>query len=395
MWAAILFSRVSHFRSIQISFLEDAPLKYWSPPQHVEWLHRIDQDAGGIIGGRSKIGMRDDNERYLFSSLMEEAIASSQLEGATTTREIAKRMLRTKRKPRDTSEQMIFNNYNAILAIRDLSDENLTPELICRLHSVITENTLDNEDAAGRFRHPDEEVVIEDQTTGDVIYTPPSADSFDLRIAELCRFANTKDKEFIHPVIKAISLHFAIGFIHPFTDGNGRTARALFYWYIQKRGYWIFEYLPISRIFLNAPVKYARAYLYTELDSGDLTYFIHYHLEVIVRAIRELHEYLLSQERDVQEATKLLKSFRTLNHRQKDVLYKALKNPATSITIRQHAGEYHITKATARSDLFALEKDGALEKVKQGRQWIFFPVKQLVKRLRKRVHQIDDADLTN
>ena len=96
------------------------------------------------------------------------------------------------------------------------------------------------------------------------------------------------EEEFAHPVIKAINLHFYLSYIHPFIDGNGRTARALFYWYMLKQKYWMFEYLTISRVFLKAPAQYARAFLYTEYDSLDLTYFISFHLKAVIIAIREL-----------------------------------------------------------------------------------------------------------
>ena len=116
------------------------------------------------------------------------------------------------------------------------------------------------------------------------------------RRRNLAAFANTNANPFIHPVIKAIALHFAIGFVHPFVDGNGRTARAIFYWYMLKEGYAAFEYLPISRILIRAPMNYARAYLYTETDDGDLTYFNHYQLQAILRAISSLHEYFERKE---------------------------------------------------------------------------------------------------
>ena len=225
--------------------------------------------------------------------------------------------------------------------------------------------------------------------TGDVIYRPPPAESLDDRISELCAFANAKSSPFVHPVVKAMALHFAIGFIHPFVDGNGRTARALFYWYMLKNGYWLFEYLPISRIIVAAPVKYARAYLYTETDDSDLTYFNHYHLKVVIRAIASLHEYLADQQRRMAEAEKLLANFPQLNHRQKALIWNALKRPAERYTIKEHEGKYQVTYNTARTDLMDLAGIGLLVKTKKpsGKAQVFHPAPNLMKQLKQPVQR--------
>ncbi|MBX3413185.1 MAG: Fic family protein [Pirellulales bacterium] len=374
-WAAVQMSRSPSFRSLPISFHDlDARLKFWSPPRHQELLHKIDQEAGGYIGGRTGM-VADDQERYLFNSLMEEAIASSQLEGAATTRDVAKRLLRSSRRPRDRAERMIVNNYRAILEIRDLLNDDLTPELIAHIQEVITDGTLEDPSASGRFRTDDDhDVVVADVMTNEILHKPPRPISLQFRIDELCQFANARQEEFLHPVIKAIALHFSLGFIHPFVDGNGRTARAVFYWYMLKSGYWMFEYLPISRIFLRGPGRYGRAYLNTEADHGDLTYFIHYHLDVICRAITELHEYLSQQQREWKEVARLLDSHRSLNHRQTEIMKDALRDRSAKFTISEHAGKHKVSGATARADLFGLVELGLLRNTKEGRHWIFVPM---------------------
>jgi Fic family protein len=382
MWGAIEMSRTSQFRHVELSIEPDRHFKYWSPPKHQEWLHRIDQDAGGFIGSRSRQVPRDGEDRFLYNSLMEEAIASSQLEGASTTRVIAKQMLRSGRKPKNKHEQMIVNNYNAILELRDAKGEQLTPEFLCHIQQVITESTLNDPTAAGRFRSKeDAEVCVADAVTDDVIYKPPSPFSIDWRIQELCDFANEKSLPFIHPVVKAIILHFAIGFIHPFVDGNGRTARAIFYWYMLKSGYWIFEFLPISRIVLDAPAKYVRAYLYSESDKGDLTYFIHYHLRIIDRAVREMIAYFERQQAFMREAHSLIDSL-DLNHRQLSAAYYAIQHPQSVLTFREHASVHSIALGTARNDLFGLEKAGIFERRKQGKSLAFVPVATYRNRLK-------------
>jgi Fic family protein len=62
------------------------------------------------------------------------------------------------------------------------------------------------------------------------------------------RCRNPPPDKFIHPVVRAIILHFMIGCGHLFVDGNGRTARALFYWSVLHQKYRLMEFISISCI---------------------------------------------------------------------------------------------------------------------------------------------------
>jgi Fic family protein len=384
-WCAIKFSRMGQMRELPISlYSEPSRMRFWTPPRHQHWLHRIDQQAGGNIGTVSGNALPDDNERYLINSLMEEAIASSRLEGAVSTREKAKKMLRTKRKPRNVSEQMILNNYIAIREIRGLTDEKLTPDILLHLQGILTHGTLDDPDAIGRFRTRNDVQVVETMTD-EVMHDPPDASTIGWRLEQLCEFANgksAKSEDFIHPVIKAIVLHFAIGFIHPFVDGNGRTARALFYWYMLKCKYWLFEYLPLSRILIREPIQYEKGYLYAELDDGDVTYFIHFHLRLIIQSLSALHGYIDRQLRDLKEASKILHAYPGLNHRQANLIQDCLRHPGKSYTIRQHIGTHRVSYGTARSDLLELVDRKLLTGEKRGKTYVFSAPEDLMSRIR-------------
>ena len=186
---------------------------------------------------------------------------------------------------------MIYNNYQTMHLIKEISTQQLSVDLIFDLHRHLTENALDNPKAAGRFRNELEDIrVYANEATDEVIlHTPPPSKQLNERIQALCDFANgTTPSFYIHPVIRSIILHFWMGYDHPFVDGNGRCARALFYWSMLRQGYWLCEYLSISQILRKAPSRYGRSFLYSESDGNDLTYFILYNLSVLVRAIQEL-----------------------------------------------------------------------------------------------------------
>jgi Fic family protein len=339
-------------------------------------LHWIDQNASGRIGMDKPVTNPHTRDTYLVSSLIEESISSSQLEGASTTRNVAKEMLRQGRKPQDQSEQMIFNNYQAMQFIREIQQEQLTPAMIFELHHLLTEATLDDARKAGRFRDEKDDIHVIDSTGSILLHTPPAASELPDRLEKLCRFANDLDgKEFIHPVIRAIILHFMIGYDHPFVDGNGRTARALFYWSMARQKYWLMEFISISRIIKQAPAQYGKAYLYCETDDNDLTYFIIHQLEVIRKAIRALHEYLEKKAAELHAVEKRLDGSELqgqLNHRQLAILRHALDHPNAIYSIQEHQAAHKISYQTARTDLLTLSDHfKILNKRKYGNQFVF------------------------
>jgi len=337
-------------------------------------LHKIDQDASGGIGMPEHVTSPEERNRYLVRSIMEEAITSSQLEGAATTRRVAKEMLRSGRQPRNQSERMIYNNYRAMEFVRELSNESLSVSIVLELQRIVMDNTEQN-GVAGRFRRKSENVRVVDVRFGEVLHIPPDADELPLRMERLIDFANNDtDEEFIHPVVRAVVLHFMIGYDHPFVDGNGRTARALFYWSMARSGYWLTEFLSISTILRKAPIKYARAYLFSETDENDVTYFLDYNLQVIIRSLLELKKYLARKVGLIKDERLLLEEAgfaESLNHRQLALLGSMRTNPDLLYTIESHRRSHGVTYQTARTDLLKLAKLRLLESNKSGRKFTF------------------------
>jgi len=302
---------------------------------------------------------------------MEEAIATSQIEGAATTRKIAKEILRLNRKPKDYSEQMIVNGYATIQKIVKLKWPRITPEIILELHRDITRDTLKNKEDEERFRDNNEVVVGDEIDPANIYHVPPKYEKIPELIEEFCRFANEEQDEFVHPVIKGIILHFLIGYLHPFNDGNGRVARAIFYWYVLSRGYWLFEFMSISRILLRSKVRYGMSYMYTETDENDLTYFINYNLDAIEEALHDTEQYISRKQKEQAEAMKLLHEIRNINMRQADILKRLMKSPEKPILISEVVSIYGVVYQTARNDLLHLAKLGYLEKIQAKRKFVF------------------------
>lgn len=349
-------------------------------------LFMVARDAAGALRGADNVPSETARETYLMRSLMEEAMTSSQLEGAATTTPVAKDMLRTGRPPRDYGERMIVNNYRTMQQLKQWTDAPLTPKTVFEIHRMLTDETLEKPDAGGRFRTQEEDIVVEDEI-GTLLHRPPPASELPQRLQALCDFANQSDKDepFVHPVVRAILIHFMIGYDHPFVDGNGRTARALFYWSMLRSGFWMTEYLSISSILKQAPSQYTRSYLYTESDDADATYFVSHQLDVLLKAIDGVHGYIARKQESQRQAQALLKPgsrlARLLNHRQRAVLLNALKHPEKHFTIAIHQRTHDIGYATARADLLGLVETRLMQQHKQGKAHVFTAVTNLGKKL--------------
>lgn len=380
-WFSLKMQRRNLLKQISLNDKKGQPFQHLEVDPIPEMLHKIDQGAGGFIQMPEQITNPDTKDQYYVSSLIQEAITSSQLEGAATTRRVAKEMIKTGRPPRDRSERMILNNFRTMQHIGKIKDKPLSKELVFEIHRLVTEGTLDDSSATGRFRTSEEKRVVGDMYN-EVFHDPPPANKLEKRMAAMCDFANSKTpKYFIHPVIRSIILHFWLAYDHPFVDGNGRTARTLFYWSMLRHNFWLFEFISISQIIRKAPAKYGRAFLYTETDDNDLTYFIIYHLDVIRRAIKELHEYIKRKTEKLQTIERELRGIVVLNHRQRALISHALRHPHQRYTIKSHQTSHNVVYQTSRLDLFGLELRGLLKCHKVGRMWHFTPVDELEERL--------------
>lgn len=380
-WLALKLPRHSQRKTTPLIDKNDQYFTYVFTDPVPEQLLFMDQNLAGMISIPDAITNPETKDRYLINSLIEEATTSSQLEGAATTRLVARELIRSGRPPRDRSERMIVNNFRTMQRIGNFKNKSLSRELIFEIHELVTRGALDIPSAAGRFRKTDENINIRDNHE-QILHTPPPAEQLEVRMEKMCNFANgSSTSGFMHPVLRSIILHFWLAYDHPFYDGNGRTARALFYWSMLHHGYWLCEFISISEIIKKGPSKYGRAFLYTETDDNDLTHFIVYHLKVLRRATEQLYEYIKRKTSQLHSIEMQLEGMMILNRRQQALISHALIHPNHVYTIEPHRASHGVVYQTARTDLLNLAERGLFTARKIGKEWQFIPVKDLEKRL--------------
>mgnify|MGYP003600619411 CR=1 FL=1 len=355
IWNAVKLFR--YIRSTKIYFGKYT-FSYMTTDYIQRALHQFDMHIGGNLG--SNIGIAEtDKNKFVISSIMEEAISSSQMEGANTTRKKAKEMIQQEKKPKNKSEHMIMNNFITMKHIVQNKNNDIDSEQILFIHKLITKNTLDDVIDEGKFRDSDDIHVV-DHSNSEIVHIPPPKEEVEILIKDLCKFFNSETEDFIHPIVKGCIIHFMIGWIHPFADGNGRTARAIFYWFMLKKGYWLTEYLSISRIIKDTKSQYEKAFLYSEADENDLGYFITYHIKTMEKSYDALKEYISRKQREVFQAAKFMK-IPNVNDRMSQILKIINDDGDRILNTKEIESRFSVSSYTARTDLKTLVELGFLE----------------------------------
>ena len=351
-------------------------------------LHQLDRDRVEAIVSPEL------SERGVASALREEAIASVVLAGGTKTDDNTREMLRTGGEPRDGGEQAIVNLHRALEVVRVRRDEPLSPRGIVALNKMIIENT---EGAPGGVRRKAEGSAVEGLVHAGELQ-PMSVERREQCLEAICAFANGQTPVFfVHPLIRAVILHFWVLYARPFPGGNSRTARALFLWAMLHQDYPLFALIAISPVLLRAPARYARAVQQVETDDNDLTYFILHQAGAIREALETLHARVERQTSELREAGARFRGFAALNPRQQAVMAHALRTPEARYLIAGHQHSHGVTHQTARDDLFDLARRELLTVGKAGRRYVFKVPADLARRLqatggRRRVEAVSLSD---
>jgi Fic family protein len=301
-------------------------------------------------------------EDFLLDSTIEEAITSAIYEGAHSTRAQAQQLIASGLKPKNKDEWMLFNNYRAMNWIQSHRDEPVARKLILDLHRIVTEKTMEGDDAnfSGKFRD-------------DKVFVGPHEGIQHTHIEQaLTETINltTKNPRYIHPLIRGILSHYFIAYIHPFFDGNGRTARALFYFEAMKNKQEYVQLLSVSAYLKEHGTQYEKAFEKVVSNDLDVTYFVDFCLDSIHSALTAVSKkitYLLRMNS--------LKEKFELSPNQIGLLQRMALHKFRTISIEEYAAQIKMSREVARRELKALTEMGLVEEVKTGKKFLFSIIK--------------------
>lgn len=369
-WLFLMLKRTGTREKTPVQSYRAGSFGFVLTKEHMKMLRQIDSEMSGSLTSDVSLPDGKQKEKLLINGLIEEAINSSQLEGASTSRHVAKDMIRSGRKPKDESERMILNNFLAMEKIEQWTSRDLDEQFLLEIHYILTKDIL-NEQETGKFRKDEDNIVVQDSMTGEVVHTAPPVVFLNEHLKNLYKFANTnEDSDYYHPFIKAVILHFWIGYLHPFVDGNGRTARVIFYWYLIKNNYWLFKYVTTSKTIKMSKIAYANAYIHAEQpDELDLGYFIQYILRTTLISLEDFKKYIKRKKKE-EEVLRNNLSNNELNERQISLINHLTKSGG-SIDIEYYRRTNNLVYESARRDLITLEEKELLIKRKVGRKFVY------------------------
>ena len=302
------------------------------------------------------------SEEMLLDSLADESFYSSTIEGAFSTRKVAKELVTDKRVPSSKSEKMIYNNHMALKYGLEDKENQITEDLMLKIFELISKDTLDEETQINKYRV--EDVVVRDKR-GEIIHEGAHVDNIQSMMDDLFRFMYSNN---INPIIKSAIFHFYFVFVHPFPDGNGRTARATSYIYLVKEGYDIFKHFSISALIAQKKSKYYKCIKDVEDNELDMTYFIEFILGVVSESIDIILDKYTRKHIENYIFMELVDKGVNITNEQKKIIKYILNKENYSATIENY------TKKNKSSDYKKVNKDmnyltdiGILTKSKEGR----------------------------
>lgn len=382
-WCALKMIRAATSQGLPLVGVGGKPVQHTWPAGLAERLRVL----GARLEGKAPIGPGRPNLAVEGAPrggmLMDESMSSSFIEGASTSREKAHELLATARKPRDVGERMIANNYRAIKHACAIADQPMTPDRLLEIHRLLTEGTLRDPRQVGRFRVETDKTVL---LNGDeeVVFTPPPAAELAARVAKFCDFANAAgpDSAAMDPVLRAILLHFWVAYEHPFADGNGRTARAMFYWSMVRSGHAAVQQVSLSGAILGDSPAYYGAFQFVEADEDDATYFILNQVEMLEAALRKLDETAAAKGPAAVESIDRFSRVEGFNRRQREFVVRNLGALGSVHTLSGYRNAFEVTMMTAWRDLDGLLNAGLLDRGRKlGRAHVYVVPTDLMARL--------------
>jgi len=303
--------------------------------------------------------------KWTSDHLNKEAYYSSHIEGAQTSLEAALLQLNKplKKDYRDESMQMIANNKVVLEFIRKQQSKPISHEIIYKLHTILLRSThKDRPITVGKYRKGPIYVV---NRYREVVYEgPPASEVMGMMKAYLQWIQEVSD---IHPLIKAAMVHLHFVHIHPFDDGNGRSARALSNLYLMNQGYQFINFMAPSDYFDHHRSAYYQAIQNSRLHASDATFFILYYLTALADQLQNVKREI-EKETAVKNIRNILseKIQTRLDRKQIKVLQWMLEYPE-KMTTQKYRRLNQCSDETARKDFNYLLELGIIEKTGSGR----------------------------
>lgn len=345
-------------------FVNSLDKKFWFYPSDslFKKTDKIEKLGQGLY--QKILNQSDFAQDFILDASIEEAITSAIYEGANSTRAKAKELIESENLPKSKDEWMLYNNFKALQWIKKNQSVDINLDVIKELHHIVTQNTLLGDDInfVGKFRN---DGVFVHSSRGEVKHEGVKHELVSEALTEVLQLT-THNARYFPNLFKGICLHYFIAYIHPFFDGNGRTARALFYFDSIKNDLKFIELLSVSAYLKSHGQQYEKSFEKVKDEDFDLTYFIDFNLDALLEALERISdkvEFLLSLNK--------LKAHLNISQNQVGLLQKLALHRFRKYDIESYAESIQKSREIARKELRQLADLGLLLESKVGKKYSY------------------------
>jgi Fic family protein len=200
---------------------------------------------------------------------------------------------------RDIQEVINYRNVMAWIDRQQTPQFNkvFTEDTLKTIHKLTVDRLVD-EEYQGKFR--DKQVILR-SPVGDVVFRPPVSVEIPYLIADFFTWSHSDAATRLHPVIRAAITHYQLVYIHPFIEGNGRTARAMAMLQLYSLGYDFKRFFSIEQYFDSDVQAYYQALLSVQhTPNSDMSYWLEYFCYGLAIEIDKVKQQVLKLSRDLK-----------------------------------------------------------------------------------------------
>jgi Fic family protein len=266
---------------------------------------------------------------------------------------------------RERDVQEVINYRQVLTWIDELSlaakktsnDKLLSAETLKTLHALTMQGLLE---AAQTGEYRRQQVIVRGAKDGGVVFRPPVSAEVPFLVTEFFEWLNSPEALSLHPIFRAGIAHYHLVYIHPFIEGNGRTARAMASLVLQQASYDFKKFFSLEQYFDSDVDKYYQALLSVQQTGTDVTYWLEYFCYGVAVEIDKIKSQVLKLSKDLK-LQKDLGSQVALSERQ-IILLETLQNQGelSSETAQQILP--NVSTDTILRDLKDLIKKGVVQK---------------------------------
>jgi Fic family protein len=229
------------------------------------------------------------------------------------------------------------------------------------IHRVVTKETLENPKDEGIIRK--QQVFVGNRITGEVVYMPPPTEEVPKLVDNFLKWLNSNELNEMDSVIQAGITHYEIARIHPFIDGNGRTARVMASLVLYKQGFDLKRYFALDDYYDQDRRSYYAALKNVDQKTLDLTGWLEYFTEGVAVSLKTVKEKVIGLSKDI----KILKEKGqiALTERQMKIVERIVEKG--KITNREMRGILGLSDEGVRKEISKLMKLGVVTKKGKGR----------------------------